>query len=62
VKQRDFQRLKKFMQMTLSDNETEVALGLKQANAILAREGLDWNRVLDRSIVVLAEFEAMPDE
>lgn len=55
MKLADFNRLKKFMMLTTSDNESEALAALRQANSLLSRQSppLTWDRVLDRSVKVL---------
>jgi hypothetical protein len=55
MKLHDFNRLKKFMQMTFSDSDNEALTAMRQANAVLKREGLDWTRVLDRVVTLDVE-------
>ena len=62
MKLRDFERLKKLMMMTMSGADAERAFALKQANDLLEREGLDWDRVLNRTVTVINEFEPAPEE
>lgn len=57
MKLTDFNKLKKFMNMTFSDNETERNGALAKANEILRKDGLTWDRVLDK--VVQLEVEDM---
>lgn len=57
MKLADFTRLKKLMTLTFSDNDHEALAALRAANAILARETLDWFRVLDRVIQIVPEVE-----
>ncbi len=54
---KDFNRLKKLMALTTSGVEAEALLALQGANAILLRNELTWERVLDRSIKVELPFE-----
>jgi hypothetical protein len=62
MKLKDFTRLKKYMMMTMSGSEAETAMALKSANAILVAEGLDWDRILNRTVTIVNEFEAAPEE
>jgi hypothetical protein len=38
------------MQMTISGADAEKLFALNKANALLAEEGVDWDRVLDRMV------------
>lgn len=60
MKLTDFNRLKKFMALTFSENDPEALSGLRQANKLLAAEGIDWNRVLDRMVTL--EVEDAPSD
>lgn len=62
MKLADFVRLKKFMNMTTSMNDHEAMGGLKAANHLLEREGLTWERVLDRSVKIVTGVEAAPED
>ena len=61
MKLADFNRLKKFMNMTISGSDAEVLMAIKQANKLLEAEGVDWVRVLDRFVRVVPDYEEMPD-
>lgn len=56
-----FKRLIKFMMLTTSDNEHEASGAMKMANTILAQENLTWERVLNRSVTIIADVEENPD-
>ena len=58
----DFKKLKKFMMMTLSDADAETMMAIRQANKILTSYGIDWDRVLDRTVTVVNEVEEAPAE
>jgi hypothetical protein len=60
MKLADFRRLCKFMQMTFSDSDNESLMALRQANTILKKENIDWDRVLNR--VVTLDVEDAPPE
>jgi hypothetical protein len=62
MKLADFGRLKKFMALAESDNDPEALAALRAANALIRREGLTWQRVLDRSVKVIEEVEAAPED
>jgi len=62
VKIADFKKLKKFMMMTLSDADSETMMAIRQANKILTSYGIDWDRVLDRTVTVVNEVEEAPAE
>jgi len=62
VKITDFKRLKKLMMMTLSDSDNEALMSLRQANKILTGYGIDWDRVLDKTVTVVNEVEEGPDD
>lgn len=53
----DFNRLKKFMALAESENDYESFSALKMANQLLKKEGLNWDRVLSRSITIVNEVE-----
>lgn len=55
-----FNRLKKFMMMTMSGADQEVLTAIRMANALLMTEGVDWDRVLNRMITL--EIEEAPPE
>jgi len=57
MKLADFARFKKFMELTMSDNEGEALSALRMANKLIKSEGLTWTRVLDRSIQIVPQFE-----
>lgn len=62
MKMSNFNLLKKLMMMTFSDVEAERNMAIGQANKILKSEGIDWNRVLDRSVKVIPDIEEAPPE
>jgi len=57
----DFNKFKKLMAQTTSSNENEAIIALRVANAILERNGLTWERVLDRSIKIELPFEEIDE-
>ena len=62
MKLADFNRLKKTLERTFSENDHEALASLRAANRILQADSLTWERVLNRSINVIAEFEAAHDD
>lgn len=59
---RDFELLKKFMNMAMSDNDNEALTALRQANKIIVANNLNWQRVLDRVVSVEQDVESAPAE
>lgn len=59
MKLADFHRLKKFMALCESDIDAEALQALKMANVLIRRQGLTWERVLDRSVKVMMPVEDM---
>ena len=57
---KDFDLLKKTMNLTEGENEHEAMAAMRLANKILKRNGLDWDRVLNR--VVAVAIEEAPQE
>lgn len=57
-----FSRLKKIMARTTSENDAEALGSIRAANRLLTDEGLDWQRVLDRSVNVIQEVEEAPED
>jgi hypothetical protein len=57
MKLSEFKQLKKLMMMTMSGAPAEVDFALKRANELLAKHGLDWDRVLNKTVTVAHEFE-----
>lgn len=55
MKLADFNKLKKFMQMTLSGADAEKLMAINKANELLVAEGVDWDRVLDRMVQLEVE-------
>jgi hypothetical protein len=55
VKLKDFNRLKKFMQMTFSDADAEALMAVRQANALLKKDNIDWDRVLNKCVTLDVE-------
>lgn len=64
MKLADFHRLKKMMARADSENDHESLAAVRAANALLKKEGLDWERVLDRSVKVMMPVEdvSAPEE
>lgn len=58
MKLKVFETLKKCMALTTSSNDPEALMALRAANRILASETLTWEKVLDRVVTVVNEFEA----
>lgn len=56
-----FSTLKKLMQRTTSESDNECLSAIRAANRILASEGIDWDRVLSRTVTVINEVEEDPD-
>lgn len=56
----DFNRLKKLMSMTTSDNDTEALGAIRAANKILAGEPTDWEKVLTMKVKVMEPVEEAP--
>lgn len=52
MKLADFNKLKKFMNLTFSDVDAEALAALRQANKVLKREGLDWDRVMNKLVTI----------
>lgn len=57
-----YNKLKKLMMMTLSEVDNECLQAIRGANRILREEGIDWNRVFSRTVTVVNEFEAAPED
>lgn len=62
MKLADFNRLKKYMQMTISGADAEKLFALNKANELLTKEGVDWDRVLDRMVRLEVEDYSHTDE
>lgn len=62
ISTKEFGLLKKLMAMTTSDADAEVLMAIRQANAILAKHGLDWVKVFAKVVTVIAEVEAAEDD
>ena len=62
MKRATLDRLIKFMSSTTSPSDGESLTAMRMANRILTAEGLTWERVLNRSIQIVGQFEAAPDE
>jgi|SRR5580700_863352 hypothetical protein len=52
-----FRKLRKLMQLTLSDNDEEALGALRKANALLRAHAYDWNSAFDRLIKVESPVE-----
>lgn len=57
-----FDTFKKMMALTFSENDHEALASLRGANRLLTKEGLDWQRVLSRTVSVINEVEEAPPE
>ena len=57
---KEFQTLKKMMDLTFSQNDGEALNAMRAANALLAKHDLNWKSVLER--VVSVDVEAAPYE
>lgn len=62
MKIKTFHTLKRLMQQTTSDNDHEALSALRKANDLLKADGVDWDRVFARTVQVINEFEAAPDD
>lgn len=63
MKLSDFNRLRKLMAMTFSDNDTEALTSVRAANKLLKDNGLTWQRVFDRTVRVENSVEeAVPSK
>ena len=49
------------MALSTSDSDPEALGALRAANRLLAANGVTWDRVFDRCVVVLEAVEAMED-
>src|ERR1700675_4984262 len=56
-----FRTFQKIMAQTISTNDAEALNALRAANAILAKEELTWERVLNKTVNVVNEFEPDPE-
>ena len=61
MKLAEFTKLKKLMGQTASENDHEALAALRAANRVLATNALTWERVLSRTVNVIAEVEEAPD-
>lgn len=52
MKLKDFNRLQKIMQRTVSENDNEALSSIRAANRILAENSVDWERVFKRLVTV----------
>lgn len=52
-----YNQLRKLMQLTLSDNDTEALAALRKANALLREHSYDWNSAFDRLVKVESPVE-----
>lgn len=60
MKMKDFEKLKKMMERTFSENDHEALASIRAANRILAAEGLTWDRIFNRTVTVVNEVEEAP--
>ena len=61
MKLNTFATLKKLMARTISESDNESLSAMRAANRILATEGIDWERVLSRTVTVINEVEEDPE-
>lgn len=57
---KEFQRLKKLMASTMSDNDGESLAAIRAANKLLTGNGLSWERVFARTVTVISEMTGNP--
>lgn len=57
---KDFEQLKKFMNMTESGADAEVVMAVRKANALLLKYSYNWDAVFKR-LVTLEVEEAQPE-
>lgn len=55
MKRKDFERLRKIMDLSRSENDAEALASLRAANAIIERAGATWGRFFDRAVRVDVE-------
>jgi hypothetical protein len=58
----DFNKLKKLMMLTTSENDVEALAALRKANSLLKAASVTWDRVFARTVTVVNEFEAGIDD
>lgn len=54
---KEFGLLRRLMARTTSGTDGEVLESIRHANAMLARHGLTWDKVFDRTVTVIDEVE-----
>lgn len=57
----DFEKLKKLMALTTSDNDSEALAAMRKANEVVKRSDTTWPNILNRVIKIEAEVEPGPD-
>lgn len=62
MKLTDFTRLRKLMGLTVSDNDHEALQALRSANAILKQNDITWDKFFSRTVTVVNDFDAAPDD
>lgn len=62
MKLKDFDKLKKFMQKTMSGTDAERLQAIDFANRVLNEYNLDWDRVFRKLVTVVAEVEESPED
>lgn len=61
MKVKDYDKLRKLMDMTRSPVEAEAHAALRQANRIIEGYGLTWERIFARTVTVVNEVEEDPE-
>ena len=61
MKVRDFLQLKKIMELTFSENDAEALAAIRRAGKVLRDHGLTWDRILSKTVTIIAEFEPDPE-
>jgi hypothetical protein len=62
MKMATFNKLKKMLSLTVTENDHEALAAIRAANRIIVEEGITWERVLNRTINVIAEVETDPEQ
>ena len=57
-----FRKLQKIMEQTFSPNDNVALEGIRAANRILAEDNLTWERILNKTVNIVAEVEPAPEE
>lgn len=55
MKRADFDRLRKFMKLTQSENDAEALSAIRMANRVIERAEVTWDRFFDRAVRVEVE-------